>query len=69
MGIFIGKNNKVILLYKGFGLHLQIRASPKNMFLLRGVHLNPHAKCRSSRFNLKLFKKRKTGVTYTLETY
>ena len=23
------------------------------------MHLNPHAKCRSSRFNLKLFKKKK----------
>ena len=32
------------------------------------MHLNPHAKCRSSKFNLKLFKKRKTGVTYNLET-
>ena len=63
MGIFIGKNNKVILLCRGFGLHLQIRASPQNKFYLCGVHLNPHAKCRSSRFNLKLFQKRKTGVT------
>ena len=44
-------------------LHLQIRASPKNKFKLHGVHLNPHAKYRSSGFNLKLFKKRKTGVT------
>ena len=52
MGIFT-----VILLYRGFGLHLQIRASPKNKFLLRGVHFNPHAKCLSSKFNLKLFKK------------
>ena len=25
------------------------------------MHLNPHAKCRSSRFNLKLFKKEKRG--------
>ena len=63
MGIFIGKNNLVILLYRGFGLHLQIRASPKNKFQLHGVHLNPHAKCHSSRFNLKLFEKRKMGVT------
>ena len=47
---------------------LQIRASPKNKFKLRGEHLNPHAKCRSSKFNLKLFKKRKTEVTYNLET-
>ena len=31
MGIVIGKN-KVILLYRGFALHLQIRASPKNKF-------------------------------------
>ena len=54
---------KVIHLYKGFGLHLQIRASPKSKFKLRGVHLNPHAWCRSSNFNLKLFKKIKTGVT------
>ena len=28
---------------------------------LRGVHLNPHAKCRSPKFNLKLFKKEKRG--------
>ena len=33
------------------------------------MHLNPHAKCRSSEFNLKLFKERKTGVTYNLETH
>ena len=32
------------------------------------MDLNPHAKCRFSKFNLKLFKKRKTGVTYNLET-
>ena len=32
MGIFIGKNNKVILLYRRFGLHLQISVSPKNKF-------------------------------------
>ena len=63
MGIFTGKSNQVILLYRGFGLHLQIRVSPKNKLLLRGVHLNPHAKCRSPKFNLKPFKKRKTGVT------
>ena len=25
------------------------------------MHLNPHAKCRSSKFNLKLFKKKKNG--------
>ena len=48
-------------MYRGFGLHLQIRASPKNKFKLRGVHLNPHAKCRSSRLNIKLFKKKKNG--------
>ena len=53
--------NSVNLLHKGFGLHLQIRASPKNKFKLRGVHLNPHAKCRYSKFNLKLFKKEKNG--------
>ena len=33
------------------------------------MRLNPHAECRSSKFNLKLFKKRKTGVTYNLETH
>ena len=56
---------------QGIRLHLQIRASPKNKFELRGVHLNPHAKCRSSKVNLKLFKKkkRKTGVTLNLETH
>ena len=32
MDIFIRKNNQIILLYRGFGLHLQIRASPKNKF-------------------------------------
>ena len=31
------------------------------------MHLNPHAKCRSSKFNLELFKK--NGVTYNLETH
>ena len=25
------------------------------------MHLNPHAKCRSARFNLKLFKQEKRG--------
>ena len=25
------------------------------------MYFNPHAKCRSSKFNLKLFKKRKNG--------
>ena len=25
------------------------------------MHLNPHAKCLSSRFNLKVFKKKKNG--------
>ena len=62
MGIFTGKN-QVILLYRGFGLHLQMRASPKYKFQLYGVHFNPNAKCRCSKFNLKLFKKRKTWVT------
>ena len=40
--------------------------SPQNKFKFRGMHLNPHAKCRSSKFNLKLFKKRKMGVTTLL---
>ena len=48
-------------MYSGLGLHLQIRASPKNKFKLRGVHLNPHAKCRSSKFNLKLLKNKNGG--------
>ena len=53
----------------GLGLQLQIRASPKNKYKLRGVHLNPQVKCRSSKFNLKPLKKEKTGVTYNLETH
>ena len=61
MGILTGKNILVILLYRGFGLHLQIRASPKNKLLLRGMHLNPHAKCGSPKFNLKPFKKENGG--------
>ena len=52
---------QVIFLYRGFGHHLQIRVSPRNKFNLRDVHLNPHAKCRSSKFNLKQFKKKKNG--------
>ena len=31
-GIFTGKNIKVILFFKGFGLQLKIRASPKISF-------------------------------------
>ena len=48
-----------IQLSYSFVLHLQIRTSPKNKFELCSVHLNPHAKCRSSKFDLKLFKKKK----------
>ena len=33
------------------------------------MHLNPHAKCRSSKFNLKLFKKEKRGSLITWKHY
>ena len=33
------------------------------------MHLNPHAKCRSSRFNLKLFKKEKRGSLTEMVSY
>ena len=36
----------MLFFLKGIGASVKIRASPKNEFKLRGVHLNPHAKCR-----------------------
>ena len=65
---FLNANNLSIfqpilmILVSKFMVH---RALSDKTYLLLGLlsPLNPHAKCRSSRFNLKLFKKRKTEVT------
>ena len=61
MGIFTGEKQLSYSFVQGIRASLQMRASPKNKFWLCGVHLNPHSKCHSSKFNLKLFKKRKNG--------